>query len=177
MVNLFSRVPHIYHTYTGLTMYTCGFTVSIIASTSIIFENMARTIVFLIALWSMISYLIEYDFASSAVDEDALTIHVALISSLLLLVPTVAMLFFGDLVISSLIGFISTAFISIIVLVNFLIHEIDLSATGYHEWLQIFPADLYGLALCIGIFISNVAGHAFSIFTLVFFFDIVYYFD
>eukprot|EP01084_Bolivina_argentea_P006766 12805_1 len=162
MIHLLSKVPNYYRTFTGIILYSMGYLCCCSIGIFIILANMGRSIVCLITMWDNILYLFQYiiyfdlDINEFIQIEYELQINIAIISSILLVLPTICMLHFSDLILDTILGFISTSLLAIIVIINFILKiSTDNNKIININW---FPEDLYGLVLCIGIFISNLAG-------------------
>ena len=164
---MYKRVPEcqaIAVPFTGVVFWTMGTVPCITMAFVVVCENIARTIILIITLWDNVDYLVTYyilrDLEHQPMDatNTQFPVLIAIISSALLLIPTICMLNFSELALDSFLGFLSTAAISVIVVINFAV-DFD-SAMDMSRNLSFWPQDVYGIVLCFGVFVSSLAGHA-----------------
>eukprot|EP01083_Nonionella_stella_P299718 1019551_1 len=145
---------------TAPTLYThMGWWFSFMMSVVIVLENIGRTIICLVTMWQNILYIVRDPLQTDGNDYQ-LQANIAMISSAVLLLPTAWMLFFSDLVFDSILGFISTWSLALIVIANFVVNTRTDVDAWHNTEIGFWPQDISGLVLCFGIFIANMAGHS-----------------
>ena len=159
VIKLFQKTDANHRTFPGVAGQGYNWYGQLIVSLAIILENFGRTMICIITLWANILFLIQYEIVNkheeANINWDSMYIWIGIVSTLCILPFIVFFVYLADLPAGGILVFISTSLLSILIILNFI-------TMGPVQWRDInfFPQSLNDLALGIGIFIANLAGHA-----------------
>eukprot|EP01084_Bolivina_argentea_P230176 388291_1 len=159
IIKMFKQVPAPMRTFPGVSKLGYGMIGSVFVCISIILENIGRTTIGIITMWANILFLLQYEIFNAhkvaTVNWNTVDGWITISSCLFLLPLVFYFINLSDMFIGGILVFFSTALLSILILSNF----ISMGFIGVTQ-INFVPKNIEDLVLCIGIFISNLAGHA-----------------